>query len=208
MKDYQINFDILDRFPAIGKSLKDQASHQFFIGLDAELSTCAVSIIIDGGTPSYFGKRTREEIETLIQWLITQGHTVSIVQEACGFGYEFHRNLQAAGAVSIIVAPEILNAKRKTDKADSRKLAMDLYTYLELGNKKALRPIRVPGLDEQQTRALHRERSQCLSLRNQVAAHGRSLANSINVLNVPTQWYGKKKWPIWRAELEKAGIIG
>lgn len=49
------------------------------------------------------------------------------------------------------------------------------------------------------------KRSQCVSLRNQIAAHGRSLAVSFNILTVPTKWYGKKKWAAWRAELESVG---
>jgi transposase len=205
MKEYKLDTDILDLFPAIRKSLKDQSLHHFYFGLDAELSSCAVSIITDGCTPVYFGKFTREAIVALAARLVERDHSVSIVQEACGFGYEFHRDLLATGALSIVAAPEMLNGKRKTDKADSRKLASDLYAWLELKNKSALRPVRVPGLDEQQLRALHRERSQCVSLRNQIAAHGRSLAVSFNVLQVPAKWHGKKNWAAWKDELESGG---
>lgn len=205
MKEYKIESEILDLFPALRKSLKGDAVHQFFIGLDAELKCCAVSIITNGGTPYYFGKRTRDEIVELTRHLISQGHSVALSQEACGFGYEFHRNLSSSGAISLIVATEVLNGKRKTDKADSRKLATDLYSYLELGNKKAIRPIRVPNLDEQQTRALFRERSQCLKVRNQLAGYGRSLARSLEVLDVPSTWYGKRVWPKWKAALQEAG---
>lgn len=203
--EYTININKLDLFPALNKIATGECVHEFYFGLDAEQSTCAVSVIIDGGTPIYFGKHLRDDIVGLVTELITLNHTVALSQEACGFGYEFHRDLEEAGAQSIVTAPEALNGKRKTDKADSRKQACDLYSYLKLGNDEALRPIRVPSLKEQQLRALHRERAQTMSARNQLAAQARSLVVSFNILDVPTGWWGPKKWPVWEATLKASG---
>jgi len=202
---YELNTTKLDLFPALRKCAKSENSHDIYIGLDTEQASCAVSVIIDGGTPTYLGKFAREDIVDAVAELTSLHHSVALAQEACGFGYEFHRELEAAGAQSIVVAPEPLNGKRKTDKADSRKLAIDLFAYLNLGNDDALNPIRVPSLSEQQLRALHRERAQAMKLRNLLAAQARSLAVSFNVLEVPSKWWGVRKWPVWAAELKAAG---
>lgn len=203
--NYQLNTTILESIPVLCKRLNDGNPHQLYVGLDVEQSSCAVSVVIDGGTPVYLGKRERQDIVELVSELTALEHGVAVAEEACGFGYEFHRQLLAVKAQSIVVAPEALNGKRKTDKADSRKLAIALFAYLNLGNETALRPIRVPSLGEQQVRALHRERAQAMKLRNLLAAQARSLAVSFNVLDVPVKWWGKQKWPIWLAELQKAG---
>lgn len=204
--NYQFKTTILESIPALCNRLNDGNPHQLYFGLDVEQSSCAVSVVVDGGTPIYLGKRLRQDIVEIVTALTAQEHSVALAQEACGFGYEFHRQLLAAKAQSIVVAPETLNGKRKTDKADSRKLAVDLFAYLNLGNDNALRPIRVPSLEEQRLRSLHRERAQAMSLRNLCAAQARSLAVSFNVLEVPTGWWGAKKWPAWLAELKSAGL--
>ena len=203
--NYETKTSPLDLFPAIQKSLRDGTQHHFYIGLDAELASCAVAVIIDGATPVYFGKHCREIIADLSAELIAGGHFVAAVQESCGFGYQFHRELKAIGVESIVVAPEELNGKRKTDKADSHKMSIDLFSYLSLGNRKALRPIRVPSAAEEQHRALDREADQVMNLRNQLAAHGRSLAVECGWREVPSNWWGVRNWPKWSACLSEAG---
>lgn len=201
---YTLDTTTLSQFPALLKRLGERDTRQIHIGLDAEQACCAVAVIVDGATPIYLGKQTRDTIVALCAELVAKEHTVALAQEACGFGYEFHRQLLASGAQSVVVAPEALNGKRKTDKADSRKLARDLYSYLSLDNRDALRPIRIPDLSEQQLRALYRERAQAMKLRNQAAAQARSLAVSFGIVEVPVKWWGVRKWPLWRTQLEQA----
>jgi len=205
MKNYQLNTSTLDSFPAISKQAKGETKHNFYFGFDAELAGCAASLIVDGTTPKYLGKHERETLVALVAELVGLGHTVCTAQEACGFGYLFHEQLEDAGAASVVVAPEQLNGNRKTDKADSGKLATDIFSYKGLGNRKALRPVRVPKIDEQRWRSLHRERGQLLGVRNQLAAHGRSLAVDHNRRDAPKGWWGPKKWEKWSTELGDEG---
>jgi transposase len=82
-----------------------------------------------GEAPRYFGKSSREEILGAVKPLVALGNRVVCVQEVCGFGYCFHRELQAAGVESLVVAPEALNGRRKTDKRDAGKLCLLLVDY-------------------------------------------------------------------------------
>ena len=88
---------------------------------------------------------------------VAEGYEVVCAQEACGFGYEFHHQLVAAGAKSYVVAPEALG-QRKTDKLDARKLCQKLSSYLA-GQKDELRPIRIPRAGEitRRDQSRHRE---------------------------------------------------
>ena len=66
-----------------------------------------------------------------------------LVEEACGFGYSFQRQLREIGVEALVVATESLSGKRKTNRRDAGKLLDQLYDFHVNGNKKALRPIRV-----------------------------------------------------------------
>lgn len=65
-----------------------------------------------GKAPRYFGKSGRAEILGTMKSLADLGNQVICVPEACGFEYCFHRELQAAGVESLVVAPEPLNGRR------------------------------------------------------------------------------------------------
>jgi len=98
------------------------------VALDVEVAGAAVAVSSRGEAPRYFGKSGREEILGVVKSLAGLGNRVLCVQEACGFGYRFHRELQAAGVESLVVAPEALNGRRKTDKRDAGKLCLQLLT--------------------------------------------------------------------------------
>jgi transposase len=74
-----------------------------------------------------------------------------------------------------VVATEMLNHKRKTNRREAGKLLDQLYDFDVNGHKKALRPIRVPTLQEQKSRRLCRMRSQLIKLRNIMEGQGRGL---------------------------------
>ena len=82
------------------------------VALDVEVAGAAVAVSRRGKAPRYFGKSGREEILGTMKSLADLGNQVVCVQEACGFGYCFHRELQAAGVESLVVAPEPLNGRR------------------------------------------------------------------------------------------------
>lgn len=206
MRNYELISNTLDRFPAIAKSVAAAARKKcrlkFFFGLDTDHAEAALCVIIDGGNPSDFGKHSREAILSLAKELIKKGHRVSAVQEACGFGPYFHRQLQALGATSYTVAPENLSGRRKTDKRDACKLAQLVHDFEVHGNRESFRPVRDLGEPKRQRRALSRQRDQLLKARNQLAGNGRGLMLEFGCHEVPAGWWGRRKWPKLRTQIE------
>lgn len=191
---------------AITKALANAGTEKrVALGVDLELATPACAITVGGGTPLYLGKQLRSVWVELVRWLLAQGYEVYVVQEACGFGWEFHRALQSAGARSHVVAPQEMCGKRKTDKRDARALATLLWDYEVRGNQECLRVVRMPTLQQQQQRGYHRNRSQWLKMRCQMEAQGRSLMWDHSWLEVPKGWWRGRIWETLRAQLCAAG---
>lgn len=177
------------------------AERRVMLGLDLELKTPAGALSLGGGTPLYLGKHPREVWTKVVGWLIQQGCEVHAVQEACGFGWEFHRQLELAGARSRVVAPQEMSGKRKTDKRDASALALLLWDYQVRGNQQCLRVVRVPTAQEQQRRGYHRHRGQWLRMRNRLEAQGRSMMWDHGWLEVPKGWWRPKVWEELCAQL-------
>jgi transposase len=133
--------------------------------------------------------------------LLRRKHRVVLVEEACGFGYAFHRQLRALGVEAYVVATEMLNRKRKTNRRDAARLLDQLYDFDVNGHKKALRPIRVPTLEQQKSRRLCRMRSHLIKVRNIMEGQGRGLLLDFDFHDVPQGWWGPRKWPKLRAQL-------
>jgi transposase len=207
MRNYQLKSNTLDRFPAIAKCVaaaaKKKRTLKFFLGLDTDHAEAALSVIVDGGNPSDYDKHSREEILALMEELIKRGHGVSTVQEACGFGPYFHRQMLALGATSYMLAPENLSGKRKTDKRDARKLAQVVHDYEVHGNREGFRVVRDFGERRRQRRALSRQRGQLLKARNQLGGNGRGLMMEFGFCEVPAIWWGRRKWPKLRGQIEQ-----
>jgi transposase len=174
------------------------------VGIDLVLKTPAAALIFGGVTPLYLGKHAREVWLQLAAWLAKEGCEVHVVQEACGFGWEFHRQLEAAGAQSVVVAPEEIGGKRKTDKRDASTLAGLLWDCQVRGNKKALRLVRVPTVSEQERRGYHRARQQWVRMRARLEAQGRSLMWDHGWLEVPRGWWKPGLWKELCAQLGAA----
>jgi transposase len=102
-------------------------------------------------------KFTREQLVAQVKKWVAEGCQVFCVQESCGFGFVFHRELLAAGTQSFLFTPIALNGKRKTDKLDARALCLRLSLWLD-GNRDELAPIRIPSEVEQHRREGTRRR--------------------------------------------------
>src|SRR3984893_7394592 len=100
-----------------------------------------------------------------------------MVYEACGFGFGLQRKLSALGVACYVVCPQKLdeqNRRVKTDSLDAKALCLKLDRFVE-GNPSALALVRVPTEEEEQLRAIHRQREQLVKARKQLEAQGRSL---------------------------------
>jgi len=137
--------------------------------------------------PQRFGK------EAFLQWAARLKQCygqVHAVYEACGFGFCLQRQLSALGIECYVVCPQKLDelAKRvKTDSLDARALCLRLDRFLQ-GNRAALALVRVPSEEEEQARALHRQREQLVKVRKVLEAQGRSLMVNHGIEPVQQWW--------------------
>ena len=105
------------------------------------------------------------------------GAEIHAVYEACGFGFGLQRQLTALGIACYVVCPQKLdehNKRVKTDGLDAKALCLKLDRFVE-GNREALALVRVPSEEEEQLRAIHRQREQLVKARKRLEAQGRSL---------------------------------
>jgi len=205
MKTYVINTRPLDHFHSISKELKKNGSSllSFHFGVDVELKGVALSVMIQGSTPRYLGKYTRELFIMLIKDLAALGHSIHCVQEACGFGPYLHRDLLKLGANSMIIAPKKLDGKRKTDKADANKLAQELWDFERNGDKTRFKVVHDLTDEQRERRAVSRHVGQLQKNRNMHSGNGRSLMHEHGFYDVPEGWWGARKWLKLKAEVEK-----
>ena len=132
---------------------------------------------------------------------------VHAVYEACGFGFGLQRQLSGLGIECQVVCPQKLderNQRVKTDGRDAKTLCLKLSRFVE-GNKEELALVRVPSEEEDQARAIHRQREQLVRTRKQLEAHGRSLLLNHGMEPVPRWWkrrtYAGLELPAWLKDL-------
>jgi transposase len=200
MINYKLTNNVVAQFGSIFKALGSKPT-VIHMALDVELAGGVQVVRVGGGPPIYCGKCSRALISDLAKELIGRGHRVVLVEEACGFGYAFHRQLRGIGVEALVVATEMLNRKRKTNRRDAAKLLDQLYDFDVNGHKKALRPIYVPTLKQQKSRRLCRMRSALIKVRNILEGQGRGLMFDFDFHAVPETWWGPRNWPKLREKL-------
>jgi transposase len=200
MITYKLTNNVVAQFPAIFKGLGPKPT-VIHLALDIELAGGLLAVRVAGGRPIDCGKCSRSTVLELAGELRARQHRVVLVEEACGFGYAFHRQLKELGVEAFVVATELLNRKRKTNRRDAARLLDQLYDFDVNGHKGALRPIRVPTLKEQKSRRLCRMRSQLIKVRNILEGQGRGLMLDFDFHEVPEGWWGPRKWPKLRTKL-------
>lgn len=148
--------------------------------------------------------------EAFLHWaakLKSRSGEVYAVYEACGFGFSLQRQLSALGIECYVVCPQKLdeaNKRVKTDGLDAKALCLRLDRFVQ-GNSDALALVRVPTEQEEQLRAIHRQREQLVKARKQLEAQGRSLMVNHGLEPVQQWWkertFSKLSVPGWMKEL-------
>jgi transposase len=182
--------------PAPGKSILK-------VGLDIDRQRLTATIQWDHLQPK--PPRDFKSSADLLAWVKEQtaaGHVVYTVYESCGFGYCLHYDLVAAGAVSLVITPTLLDRarRRKNDRLDSAQLCLRLSRYVD-GHLKELHVIRVPQVEEQQRRETGRQRAFWRGLVLQLANHGRALRLEHEGQTLPGHWWGPRVWQRLEPEL-------
>src|SRR5947207_10956326 len=161
-----------------------------------------------GGTnpkpPQRFGK------QAFLHWatkLKQSGAEVHAVYEACGFGFSLQRQLSALGIVCYVVCPQKLderNKRVKTDGLDAKALCLKLDRFIQ-GNRDAMALVCVPTEQEEQQKAIHRQREQLVGARKRLEPQGRSLMVNHGLEPVKSWWkrgnFGALQVPEWMKEL-------
>ena len=135
------------------------------------------------------------------------GGEMHAVYEACGFGFGLQRQLAALGIACYVICPQKLdehNKRVKTDGLAAKALCLKLDRFVE-GNREALALVRVPTEEEEQLRAIHRQREQLVKARKQLEAQGRSLMVNHGMEPVKSWWkrrtFATLEVPEWLKEL-------
>jgi len=160
------------------------------LGIDVHQQFYVV-VVQEGGSNPKPPQRFRKE--AFLHWaarLKQEGAAVHAVYEACGFGFGLQRQLAALGIACHVVCPQKLdehNRRVKTDSLDAKALCLKLDRFVQ-GNQDALALVRVPTEEEEQLRAIHRQREQLVKARKQLEAQGRSLMVNHGIEPVQSWW--------------------
>jgi transposase len=188
------------------------------IGLDVHARLYVAVAQYDHLLPKPARRLAPMEFLPWVEQLLRAGHTVHVVYEACGFGFDLYRELKALGAHCYVIAPRKLDeqfTRVKTDPRDAATLCQRLSRYLD-GNTRELAVIRVPTEREEQARHVSRQREQLVRLRQKLEAQGRSLLIS-HSLPSPAHWWKNQTWsrlrkllPAWiciRLEVHRPALL-
>lgn len=119
---------------------------------------------------------------------------VSCYEAGC-FGFVLHRTLEELGVENLVVRPrnwDQYGSSVKTDARDARELCGHLDRYLA-GNDRALCVVSVPTLEQEQARALSRQRETLAKERKRLQNVGTS-AGLYHGVDVPANWWKPKNF--------------
>ncbi len=177
------------------------------LGIDVHRDFYVV-VVQEGGSNPKPPQRFRKE--AFLHWatkLKSRATEVHAVYEACGFGFSLQRQLSALSIHCYVVCPQKLdehNKRVKTDGLDAKALVLKLDRFVQ-GNRAALAMVRVPSKEEEQKRAIHRQREQLVKTRMQLEAQGRTLMVNHGIEPVKNWWKGRTfaalQLPAWMKEL-------
>lgn len=171
-------------------------------GLDVHATQITVCRQIEGRLPQPAQTRGWAECVAWIEAHVRTGAVVHTCYEAGPCGYGLHRQLTALGVSNLVVAPQIWDERQrrvKTDRRDARALCQRLERYLA-GNTEVFSVVRVPTPEQEQRRALGRQRGAVLKERQRcvVRGHGLMLAQGVQA---SAEWWQPAHWPEWAAQL-------
>jgi len=166
------------------------------LGLDVHAADIVVCRQDEGLLPKPARRMRWAEFMEWARALVQSGAQVHSCYEAGPCGYGLHRALTAVGVDNVVVVPQRWDEQGqrvKTDKRDARELCDRLDRYLR-GNAKVFAIVRVPTVEQEQRRALGRQRSSLVKDRQRcvVRGHGLMLAQGIQA---EPGWWEPKRWP-------------
>lgn len=165
------------------------------LGLDVHARSITVARQLDGLNPQ---PPQKFAVAAFLQWVqeqVSRGARIMSCYEAGPTGFWLHRRLSALGVTNYVVCPTGLDSRGKgvnTDKTDATELLIRLDRFVA-GNPKAMALVRVPTPEQEQKRALSRQRDQLRRQRLSVAAQGRMLLLSQGLCQ-SNHWWKSRLW--------------
>lgn len=164
------------------------------LGIDVHAATITVVRQFDGANPQ---RPQRFSTKEFLRWVeqLVQKYRVISCYEAGPTGYWLHRRLEKLGVTNYVVCPSVLDSRAQgvnNDNRDALELLSRLDRYLA-GNRKAFSVVSVPTAEQEQKRALSRQRGQLRCQRLSLAAQGRMLLLSQGH-HQGNQWWKKARW--------------
>lgn len=183
------------------KKLLKGKSEMVKIGVDEHARYLTVCFQQDASLIERARRMSAAQLVRIVGGLVSAGRKVYVCKECGPCGYGLHRDLEEAGASSYVVVAKTLSdgKKQKTDALDAYALCDGLDRYLR-GNTKAMHPIHVPSVSEEQGRVEGRLRDQLLKSRQQWESRGRSLLLSQGHV-VTGAWWRASRWRRLRTDL-------
>ena len=172
------------------------------LGLDVHAGDIVVCRQDDGQQLKPAQRKSWPEFLRWVQALMAEGAPVFSCYEAGPCGYGLHRELTALGVTNVVVAPQRWdeqNQRVKTDQRDARELCDRLDRYLR-GNPKAFSVVRVPTPEQEQRRAVGRQRGTLVKERQRCVVRGYGLLLGQGIHAAP-EWWQPKHWAVFRLEL-------
>lgn len=158
------------------KGQNGKIAKQILLGIDTHEHSYQVARKIDAGGVQPVQSFKPDKLLGFVAKQLRLAEKVYVVYEAGPLGYVLYRQLKAVGVEAMVCAPECLEggSKRKHNKIDAAKLTAQLYSFLG-GDQYALRIVRVPSPEQEQSRFASRQYDQLVRSRKAIAAQGRSL---------------------------------
>lgn len=171
------------------------------LGLDVHATQITVCRQSDGRLPQPAHRRSEAELLEWVAGYVQRGCKVYSCYEAGPCGYGLHRRLTALGVTNYVVAPRRWDPVRrvKTDKRDARELCVRVDQYVR-GHRDAFSVVRVPTPEQEQRRALCRQRGTLLKEKQRCELRGRGLALAQGVI-APHGWWQPAVWSKFAPEL-------
>lgn len=171
-------------------------------GMDVHAAQITICRQVDGQVPQPPQKLGWSES---VEWVKAHVEAKAVVYscyEAGPCGYGLHRKLTELGVTNYVVVPQCWdeqNKRVKTDARDARALCDRLDRYVG-GNTTAFSTVKVPTPEQEQRRALGRQRGSLIKERQRcvVRGHGLMLAQGVRA---PEGWWQPKVWDKFRADL-------
>ena len=165
------------------------------LGLDVHYRQVTVAMQEDGGRIKAAGKMSHQAFANWVEKKWAEGWRIESCYEAGASGYWLHRQLSELGVENLVVAPQAMGQggkRQKTDRRDSAELVDSLDRYLR-GQDKALSPVAVPSVEQEEKRALIRYHRQIMADRGRYEARGKGLLCAQGV-EVQGAWWQAKGW--------------